>query len=53
MIQYIVALGFFMLVFVLMALALNFSKYKKRPSGCCGGGHCATDLNSAEVNKSC
>ena len=33
-------LGIMTVVFALMALALLFSKYKKRESGCCGGIHC-------------
>ena len=40
MLQYIILALFFLAAFVLMAAALHFSRYKKRPSGCCGGDHC-------------
>ena len=39
-IQYIVVFLFFIGAISLMLAALHFSRYKKRPSGCCGGGHC-------------
>lgn len=42
MIQYIVVFLFFIGAISLMLAALHFSRYKKRPSGCCGGGHCKT-----------
>jgi len=40
MLQYIIVFAFFILAFVFMGITLHFSKYKKRKSGCCGGGHC-------------
>lgn len=40
MIQYIAVLLFFILALSLMLAALHFSRYKKRPSDCCGGLHC-------------
>jgi hypothetical protein len=27
----------------IMAAALHYSKYKRRQSACCGGGHCDSD----------
>lgn len=54
MIQYIAAILLFAIAIVGMALALHFSKYKKRNnSGCCGGGHCETDKNGKPVAHSC
>lgn len=38
MLQYIVVFGFFVGAFVLFALSLHFSQYKKRSSGCCSEG---------------
>ena len=38
-----------LIVFLGMMLALTFSKYKKRASGCCGGGRCASE----EITGSC
>lgn len=43
MLQYIVVFLFFVAAFALMLAALHFSQYKKRPSGCCGGGHCSPE----------
>ena len=43
MIEFILVVLIFSVAFVAMALALHFSKYKKRSSGCCGGAHCDTD----------
>lgn len=55
MTQYIVIFGFIVLMFVLMSLALHFSKYKKIPSECCGGGHCSTDSEEKDgvISYSC
>jgi len=36
-------LAIMIITLVLMALALWFSKYKKRDSGCCGGIHCGDE----------
>lgn len=36
-----------------MILSLHFSKYKKRPSGCCGGGHCNTGNDGETQAHSC
>lgn len=44
--------GLISLAFVGMAASLHFSKYKKRASGCCGGGHCSTDGSKPE-NHTC
>lgn len=35
----------FIIAFGGMALALHFSKYKKRGSACCGGAHCGLPGN--------
>lgn len=43
MAQILLAIGIFSLAIVGMAISLHFSKYKKRPSGCCGGQHCETN----------
>jgi hypothetical protein len=45
MLEYIVAFVVMIVVFTAMMLALTFSKYKKRTSGCCSGGHCSTEDN--------
>lgn len=34
--KFIVPIFFFMVALVGMLVALQFSKYKKRPTGCCG-----------------
>jgi hypothetical protein len=58
MISYIIAFLFFIGAMALMLFALQFSQYKKRPSGCCGGGHCAagngdeTKIHSCYAEKS-
>jgi hypothetical protein len=49
-IQYIVVFLFFIGAISLMLAALQFSRYKKRPSGCCGGGHCE---DAEEIYHSC
>ena len=51
--QYIIAFLFFVLAISIMILALHFSQYKKRTSGCCGGGHCDTHPEKGEVYHSC
>ena len=43
MLQILVVALFFANAFTLMGLALHFSQYKKRNSGCCGGGNCDTN----------
>ncbi len=43
MIEFLLVVLVFSVAIVAMALALHFSKYKKRSSGCCGGAHCGTD----------
>jgi len=53
MIQYILAFGFLMFVFALMGLALHFSRYKKRASGCCGGSHCSSDNKGIDKSHTC
>ena len=53
MTQYIIVILFFILAFIGMALALHFSQFKKRSSGCCGGGHCETNNKSRENQHSC
>jgi hypothetical protein len=46
MVQYILALFFMIVVFLGMMLALTFSKYKRKTSGCCGGGHCDSEKSA-------
>ncbi|NIA30458.1 MAG: hypothetical protein GWP06_11175 [Actinobacteria bacterium] len=41
MTEYLAMVGFLVAGFVLMALALQFSKYKQSDCGC--SGHCSTD----------
>jgi hypothetical protein len=53
MIQYIIVFLFFALAMAVMLIALHFSQYKKRPSGCCGGAHCDTHSEGGETNHSC
>jgi len=53
MIQYIIAVSFFLIAISIMILSLHFSKYKKRPSGCCGGGHCKTGNDGETQVHSC
>lgn len=53
MTEYIVAFLFFVLAISIMLMALHFSQYKKRPSGCCGGRHCDTDAEEGERYHSC
>ena len=53
MISYIVAFLFFIGAIALMLFALQFSQYKKRPSGCCGGGHCSTGNDGETKIHSC
>ncbi|HPG41368.1 MAG TPA: hypothetical protein PLP19_05410 [bacterium] len=42
MIQFLIIFLFFITALLFFGFALWFSKYKQRPSGCCGGGHCDT-----------
>ncbi|MBL1213088.1 MAG: hypothetical protein HND52_07015 [Ignavibacteriae bacterium] len=51
MTQILIVIGFFIAAFSLMAVSLHFSKYKKRDSGCCGGGNCSTDENGNKVSS--
>jgi len=53
MIEYIIVFLLFVLAFSGMLAALHFSKYKKRASGCCGGGHCSTDQDGETAGHSC
>ena len=53
MISYIIAFLFFIGAMALMLFALQFSRYKKRPSGCCGGGHCATENDDETKVHNC
>jgi hypothetical protein len=53
MIQYLVILLFFLVAISLMLVGLHFSQYRKRASGCCGGGHCATDDDGKSLGNSC
>ena len=53
MLQYIITFGFFLFVFILMGLALQFSRYKQRHSGCCGGGHCSTEVSGDTNSQNC
>ncbi|HAK61548.1 MAG TPA: hypothetical protein DCO77_14430 [Nitrospiraceae bacterium] len=50
--KYLITLAFLLAAFLLMALSLHFSKYKKSGSGCCGRrapgkGGCADTSGSA------
>ena len=45
MVQVLVLVVFFMVALSIFWLALHFSQYKKRPSACCGGGHCETGIH--------
>ena len=40
MLKILIVTVFFIVAFSLMAMALHFAKWKKKKSGCCGGGHC-------------
>jgi hypothetical protein len=40
MAQILLVMGIFSVAIVGMAFSLHFSKYKKRPSACCGGANC-------------
>jgi len=51
MIEYLVTVGFLIAGFVLMALALQFSKYKQNESSCCGGGHCSVDYTDKSAHS--
>ena len=58
MAQVLLVIGIFIVAVMGMALSLHFSKYKKRPSGCCGGQHCETNGAhhndpKAHANHSC
>ena len=51
MTQILIVIGFFIVAFSLMAASLHFSKYKKRASGCCGGGNCSTDEDGNKISS--
>ena len=51
MIQYLIVFAFFVLALVFFGATLHLTKYKKRTSGCCGGGHC--DSPEDENQESC
>lgn len=40
MMKLVIPILFSVAAMILMAAALHFSKYRKRASGCCGGGTC-------------
>lgn len=45
--QFIFVVGLFFVAFTLFAVSLKFSRYKERPEGCCGGGHCSAEGKAA------
>ena len=53
MIQYIIVFAFFILAVVFFGATLHFTKYKKRNSGCCGGGHCDSSEGDEQQNCGC
>jgi len=53
MIQYIIVIVFFVLALVFFGVTLHFSKFKRRHSGCCGGGHCDTPADHHQHNCGC
>ncbi len=42
MIQFFLIFVFFLIAIGIMLLSLHFSKYKQRPSSCCGSGNCSS-----------
>ncbi len=53
MTQFFIVFGIFIVAMVGFAASLHFSQYKKRSSGCCGGGHCDSDGNKKAAGHSC
>ena len=53
MAQILIVVGFFIVAMGGMMLALHFSKYKQRNSGCCGGVHCSTDEKEKHAAGGC
>jgi len=53
MTQYLIVFVFFLFAILLMLTSLHFSKYKKKSSGCCGGGHCSVDGGDENHTHSC
>lgn len=54
MLEYVISFFVMIIVFGGMMTALVFSKYKQKPSSCCGGGHCVTGTDSQhEEGHSC
>lgn len=53
MLQFIAVFAIFAIALVGFALSLHFSKYKKRASGCCGGGHCENNGTDKPHGHTC
>lgn len=53
MIEFLFVFGIFVVAIVGFAASLHFSQYKKRNSGCCGGGHCDTKDGKDGAVHSC
>ncbi|MBU1097190.1 MAG: hypothetical protein CVV23_03700 [Ignavibacteriae bacterium HGW-Ignavibacteriae-2] len=53
MLQFIAVFSIFAIALVGFALSLHFSQYKKRASGCCGGGNCETNGGKKSHGHSC
>jgi hypothetical protein len=52
--KFLIPIIFCAAAFLLMAGALHFSRYKKRKSGCCGGGVCSTtETSTTHGAKNC
>ncbi len=49
--QYIIVFVFFLVAMLLMLGALQFSKYKQRPGGSCGGDGCACEASGKDKNE--
>ena len=47
----IIPIIFTIVAMVIMAAALHFSKYKKRGSGCCGGGTVSADYTGKTCDE--
>lgn len=46
--EYIIVFVFFLVAMLLMLGALQFSKYKQRPGGSCGGDSCACEASGRD-----
>jgi hypothetical protein len=46
---FIAVFVFFLIAVGFMAASLTFAKYKKDNSGCCGGGHCGSNLDTGKA----